>query len=181
MGWLLVSLALQALCGPAVPYRATRAAIRCQPPQLGPRVRLISVGRNKESWLEQAVEIYTSRLRQVLSIEFQWVRDDAALETAWRKAQEAEPCILLDERGTQLSSVEFSAMLFDRLEEGGSRLTFVIGGAEGLPRAVKASASRRDCFSLGRLTYTHQIARLLLVEQIYRAAEIRRGSGYHKD
>ena len=68
---------------------------------------------------------------------------------------------------------------FDALEAGGSRVTFIIGGADGLPPALKADPGR--LLSLSRLTFTHQMARLLLIEQIYRATEIRRGSGYHKD
>ena len=68
------------------------------------------------------------------------------------------------------------------MEEGGSRVTFIIGGADGLPPALKQAAGQQaSLISLGRLTYTHQMARLLLAEQIYRATEIRRGSGYHKD
>ena len=57
--------------------------------------------------------------------------------------------------------------------------SFFIGGADGLPAELKADRSR--LLSLSKLTFTHQMARLLLVEQIYRATEIRKGSGYHKD
>lgn len=141
---------------------------------------MISVGKTKEKWLEEAIEIYVTRLRSSLAIEFQWVRDDAALENSWNKIQETETCILLDERGKQYNSIDFSTMLYKKLEEGGSRVTFIIGGAEGLPPSLKNSGTN-DLFSLGKLTYTHQMARLLLTEQIYRASEIRRGSGYHKD
>ena len=63
------------------------------------------------------------------------------------------------------------------MERGGSRLSFIIGGAEGLPAEVRADAT---LVSLSRLTFTHQMARLVLAEQIYRATEIRKGSGYHK-
>ena len=58
-------------------------------------------------------------------------------------------------------------------------MSFFIGGAEGLPPELKAD--RKRLLSLGSLTLTHQMARLILVEQVYRATEIRRGSGYHKD
>jgi 23S rRNA (pseudouridine1915-N3)-methyltransferase len=69
--------------------------------------------------------------------------------------------------------------MYSWLEEGGSRLTFVIGGAEGLPQEIKQQ-QQRDMLSLGMMTFTHQFARLLLMEQIYRASEIKKGSGYHK-
>lgn len=170
VGALSFTTCAQALTRPRV------GVVRC-----AARVRVVSVGKNKEKWLQQAIEIYVTRLRPVLSLEFQLVKDDDALEAAWLKAQESEPCIVLDENGQQYSSREFSHMLFDKIEEGGSRVTFVIGGAEGLPPALKASLKKQQLFSLGCLTFTHQMARLLLAEQVYRASEIRRGSGYHKD
>merc|ERR1712050_427765 len=90
----------------------------------GPRVRLISVGKNKEKWLEQAIDIYVRRLRPILTLECQWVRDDVALEASWRRALEREPCIVLDERGAQYSSVEFQQVLYQKIDDGGSRLSF---------------------------------------------------------
>jgi 23S rRNA (pseudouridine1915-N3)-methyltransferase len=63
---------------------------------------------------------------------------------------------------------------------GGSRLAFVIGGAEGLPASIKGSR-QYEFWSLSKLTFTHQWARVLLTEQLYRATEIRKGSGYHKE
>ena len=155
----------------AAPSRA--AAVRC-----GPRVTIYSVGKTKEAWLQTAIELYTTRLRSVVDIDCVWVRDDAALEAQVSRADSAG-CIILDERGPQCTSVEFTSRFFDALEAGGSRVTFFIGGADGLPPALKADPGR--LLSLSRLTFTHQMARLLLIEQIYRATEIRRGSGYHKD
>ena len=141
---------------------------------------ICSVGKTKEQWLQKAMELYVTRLRAVLDIEFSWVKDDAALEAAVsRIGSTTEACIILDERGRQCTSVEFAARLYEALEAGGSRLTFYIGGAEGLPPSLKADPKR--LISLSKMTFTHQMARLLLVEQVYRATEIRRGSAYHKD
>ena len=98
-----------------------------------------------------------------------------------RRARENEPCIVLDERGSLCDSRQFASLLFKKIEEGGSRVTFVIGCAEGLPSAMKADTAQEPLLSLSRLTFTHQMARLLLVEQVYRASEIRRGSKYHND
>ena len=139
---------------------------------------IYSVGKTKEAWLQTAIELYTTRLRSVVDIDCVWVRDDAALEAQVSRADSAG-CIILDERGELCTSVEFTSRVFDALEAGGSRVTFFIGGADGLPPALKADTGR--LLSLSRLTFTHQMARLLLIEQIYRATEIRRGSGYHKD
>ena len=93
------------------------------------------------------------------------------------QARDAGSVIALDPLGKTCTSEEFCELLFAAIERGGSRLSFIIGGAEGLPKEVRADAK---LVSLSRLTFTHQMARLVLAEQIYRATEIRKGSGYHK-
>lgn len=81
-----------------------------------------------------------------------------------------------------MNSQAFSEFVFSKLEEGGSRLTFVIGGAEGLPPGLKNKPPQGGAkLSLSNMTFTHLWARALLAEQIYRASEIRRGSKYHKE
>jgi 23S rRNA (pseudouridine1915-N3)-methyltransferase len=84
----------------------------------------------------------------------------------------------LDENGHEYSSIMFSKVLFEGLETGGSHATFLIGGFAGLPTTIKQAF---PLISLSRMTWTHQFARLLLIEQIYRAVEIRKGSSYHKE
>ena len=143
----------------------------------GPKVTVYSIGKTKEDWLQTAIDLYTKRLRPVLEVDCVWVRDDAALES--QVARSTGATIILDERGKQCTSVEFAKRLFEALEAGGSRVSFFIGGADGLPPSLKSDGSR--LISLSRLTFTHQMARLLLIEQIYRATEIRKGTGYHKD
>lgn len=84
----------------------------------------------------------------------------------------------LDENGKQFDSIQFSKTLYDGFEDGGAHVSFIIGGFAGLPQEI------RDNFpliSLSQMTWTHQMARLLLIEQIYRAYEIRKGSNYHKE
>uniref|UniRef100_A0A7S0NYP8 Ribosomal RNA large subunit methyltransferase H n=1 Tax=Calcidiscus leptoporus TaxID=127549 RepID=A0A7S0NYP8_9EUKA len=157
-------------CAPAL--RAPCLPLRRSSPQCGPRVRIVSVGKTKEAWLQLALAEYMKRVRTV-SLECTWVRDDAALLAEARGA-----CIVLDERGKLCSSREFSEMLFRALEEGGARLSFVIGAADGLPEALRDGP--HPLLSLSRMTLTHQMARLVLAEQIYRACEIRRGSKYHR-
>ena len=86
--------------------------------------------------------------------------------------------LALDENGRQYSSREFADVVYNGLEEGGATLTFVVGGAFGLPEEIKKSF---PLISLSKMTWTHQMARLLLVEQIYRSSELKKGSNYHKD
>lgn len=208
-----MSLALLALLSTAAGYHASpraRAPLRTTAIHCGPRVRVVAVGKaaRDDKWVTAAISQYVTRLRGTLELECEYVRDDAALLAAVeRSAGGSESVIILDERGKMCSSVEFSERLFRGLEEGGSRLSFFIGGAEGLPPLLKAEKRDRllslrcaiarvamlpspppHCLvrPLARarhssLTFPHQMARLLLCEQIYRATEIRKGSGYHKD
>ncbi len=91
--------------------------------------------------------------------------------------------ILLDPKGKSCTSEVFSVDLYRWLDVGGSRVAFVIGGADGLPLELKMHVDRKESskvpflpsISLSALTFTHQFARVLLVEQCYRAAEIRKG------
>lgn len=138
------------------------------------KIKILSVGRFKENWLENAIEIYSQRLKNKMQIDWSLAKDDKQL-LQWLLNEPNVVC--LDPEGVMQTSEEFSLFLFKHLEKGGSRLTFVIGGAEGLPKQVKTVY---PMISLSRLTFTHQMARLLLVEQLYRATEIQKGSDYHK-
>ncbi|NGX46052.1 MAG: Ribosomal RNA large subunit methyltransferase H [Chlamydiae bacterium] len=84
--------------------------------------------------------------------------------------------VALDPNGTLRTSPDFSTWLIDAFEKRGCRLTLLIGGADGLPKELPV----QEKISLSPLTFTHQLTRLVLVEQIYRALEISRGSPYHK-
>lgn len=137
------------------------------------KLKIISVGKTKEEWLETAIQEYVKRLSKTLKLEFAFVKDDDQLVQAVSK----EPLVIcLDPDGVQLTSEQFSSWMTDRFQEGGSRLAFAIGGPFGLPSALKHLRK----LSLSPLTLTHQIVRLVLVEQVYRALEIARGSSYHK-
>lgn len=138
------------------------------------KIRILSVGKTKEMWLEEALSEYLKRLKTTLRIEFVFAKTDLQL-MEWL---EKEPLVIaLDPRGKLLTSEEFSTLLFNQIEAGGSRLAFAIGGPEGLPQEVR---QKTFLLSLSPLTFTHQLARLVLVEQLYRAVEIAKGSPYHK-
>lgn len=138
------------------------------------KLKIISVGKTKEEWLELALDEYLKRLKPNVTIEFVWAKNDEQLLTLVEK----EPAyICLDASGSLMSSEEFSKYLHQKFEQGGSRLAMVIGGPEGLPPKLKQHA---NCISLSRMTLTHQMVRLILLEQIYRAFEIAKGTKYHK-
>lgn len=138
------------------------------------RIKLLTIGKIKDRWLTDAIDDYLYRLQGRLSLTTQLARSDDHLATL---ASKEEYAIGLDPCGTSYTSEEFSRFLLDQLESGGARLTVVIGGPDGLPSKLKKSLT---LVSLSPLTFTHQMARLLLVEQCYRALEIARGSAYHK-
>lgn len=138
------------------------------------KLRILSVGKTKEDWLEIAIAEYLKRLQSSTVIEFVFVKNDEQLEALVEK-EEAVVC--LDSTGQMMTSEKFSSFLIKQLETNGSRLAFVIGGAEGLPPNLK---KKYPLISFSPMTFTHQIIRLILVEQIYRAIEIDKGSRYHK-
>jgi 23S rRNA (pseudouridine1915-N3)-methyltransferase len=138
------------------------------------KLKIFSVGKTKEAWLEEAIQEYVKRLKPSVLIEFIWAKDDQQLVDSVKK----EPlAICLDPAGRLMTSEELSSFLSQCWEKGGSRLAIVIGGADGLPPELKKHS---PLISLSPLTFTHQITRLVLIEQIYRAIEIQKGSQYHK-
>ena len=150
---------------------------------MGLDVKIRMVGRKNggEKWLESAYDTYETRLQSSnVNVETQYHKnDDELMKCIAIDESKNHKVVLLDPRGKLCTSETFSNNMYSWLEEGGSRLTFVIGGAEGLPQEIKQQ-QQRDMLSLGMMTFTHQFARLLLMEQIYRASEIKKGSGYHK-
>lgn len=139
------------------------------------KIKIYSPGKTKEIWLTAALQEYTKRLQNAIEISWFYPKSDKELVEALGK--EKNP-ICLDPAGKLFTSEEFSTFFYESLEQEGSRLTFVIGGCDGLPQELKARC--KTLFSLSRMTFTHLMTRLLLVEQIYRAHEIAKGSGYHK-
>lgn len=142
------------------------------------------VGKRKgESWLEQGCDMYASRLRSA-GIDWETVvhkNDEALTQAVAGDTSRGHAVVLLDPVGKQYKNSEsLASSVYDWLELGGSRLSLVIGGAEGLPAEVKIMAGISELWSLSHLTFPHQLARLVVMEQIYRASEIRKGSSYNK-
>ena len=139
------------------------------------QITILSIGKNKTAWLDEALSEYVKRLKSAIELRFVIAKDDRQLI---QLAEKAGFCICLDEKGDSLASSEAFAKRFAKdMERSGSRLTYIIGGADGLPKELR---ERYPLLSLSPLTLTHQMVRLLLVEQIYRAWEILRGSAYHR-
>lgn len=136
------------------------------------KIYLYSVGKNKESWLEKALELYQKRLSSQIKLHFIWAKNSNQLV---KFLEPKKNIICLDPKGEMMTSEAFSSYLFKHLEKGGSQLHLVIGAADGLPEELK----RYPLISLSKMVFTHQMTRLILSEQIYRALAIKQGSPYH--
>jgi 23S rRNA (pseudouridine1915-N3)-methyltransferase len=139
------------------------------------KIRILWVGRTKEPYVREGVDRYLRRLRpfaDVAVVEIKERKGRGLEEEGERIMRQSASYILLDERGRELSSTEFASVLEDRPE-----VDFVLGGPYGVSEEVRARAA--DTIALSRMTLPHEMARLLLVEQLYRAMTILRGGGYH--
>lgn len=146
---------------------------------------LISVGKKHDPALVSAINDYTDRLRKRSETTWLFPAPSGAEEAVARRVESAQVLekltssdivVVLDERGTQMSS-EALATRYEAWEQSGKRLVFVIGGAYGVDDSL---LSRADfTWSLSKHVFPHQIARLLLVEQLYRAQMINQNHPYH--
>ena len=139
------------------------------------KVKVIAMGKCKEEWLRMALAEYEKRLSPFLEIVWIQPKNDAELIDLLLLEQRY---IALDPQGDLMQSIEFSSKLHKFFEKNGSRATFAIGGTDGFPPGAYQQSALR--WSLSPLTFTHQLTRLVLVEQIYRALEIAKNSPYHK-
>jgi 23S rRNA (pseudouridine1915-N3)-methyltransferase len=141
------------------------------------KILVLAVGRLKEPFWAAAEAEYLGRIKRHATAEVREVRDDAALLAALPARARI---VVLDARGELLSSDEIAAKIVGAAEQhgGGAPLVFAIGGPDGLSDAVRARAERTLAF--GRITLPHRLARVVLLEQIYRAYAILRREPYHK-
>ena len=145
------------------------------------KINLIVVGKLKEKFLVDGVAEYLKRLKKFSTVEVREISECRTLEEEGQKILSLVPknswlCVL-DVSGTALTSEDFAKKIAALNLSGVSNLTFAIGGACGLSEELRRAASFR--LSLSEMTFTHQMARLVLVEQIYRAFKINRHEPYH--
>ena len=158
------------------------------------KIKVVTVGKLKEKYLKDGIAEYIKRISRFAKLEMIELADektpDKASESENQKILETEGerilskvgerdfVVVLAIEGKILSSEEFSKQLEQASIKGYSTLTFIIGGSLGLAPSVKNRANLSVSF--GRLTLPHQLMRLVLVEQVYRAFTIQQGSPYHK-
>ena len=139
------------------------------------RCRILAVGKVRRGWIQDGINVYLKRLPGFSITELRDSTPDKEAEAIQAALRPDETLVALMEQGETLSSIRFS----QRLEQlGNERIAFVIGGADGLTPALKAKA--RWQLSLSPMTFPHELARLMLIEQLFRAQAIRQGSPYHR-
>lgn len=148
-------------------------------------ITVVAVGRKHETWAVDGIERWTKRLRKPYDLSWKLLPhssrdgDAARAEESARLLDAVKPAdhvILLDERGKNLSSPQLADHLQSRFDTGHS-IALLVGGAYGVTEEVHARANM--VWSLSQLVFPHQLVRLILAEQVYRAQEISAGRPYH--
>ena len=148
------------------------------------KVTVIAVGKLKERFWKDACVEYQKRLGGYVNLALRELpdssveREAALIEAALDAAGSGTHVILLDIKGRETSSEGLARKLDELAVRGVSHVAFVIGGSDGVAESVKQRASER--MSFGPITLPHNLARVVLLEQIYRACKINRGEPYHK-
>lgn len=149
-----------------------------------------SVGKNHEPYVKEGIELFTKRISNYYNVEWNIIptpKHAATLSEMDLKKKEGEVIIdflqkddyliLLDEKGKQLGSEELANFIQQRANESIKTIVFLIGGAYGVSDMVKKRANYQ--WSLSKLVFPHQLIRLILAEQVYRACSINRNEKYH--
>lgn len=157
-------------------------------------INIIAVGKIKEKYIKEGIKEFSKRLSRYASLKIIEINDEKAPENLSdrdmqivkekegekiiQKLSQSSYLIALTIDGKQLSSEELSEKMGDIMLEGGSDITFVIGGSLGLSDEVVNKCKYKLSFS--KMTFPHQLIRIILLEQIYRSFRIMRGEPYHK-
>lgn len=156
------------------------------------KVTLLVVGKTEASYLKEGIHLYEKRLKHYIQFKIETIPDIKKRKNfteAIQKQKEGEAILakfsagsemhLFDEKGKTFTSREFAGFLQKKMVQGLKELVFVIGGPYGFSDEVKQQAASK--ISLSKMTFSHQMARLLCIEQFYRAFTILNGEPYHHD
>jgi len=156
------------------------------------KITFLTVGKTEDAYLKEGIDKYVKRLKhytKLIIVEIDELKNTKALTQQQQKAKEAElilkkilpldHVILLDEKGMELSSIQFAAYFEKKALGSVSNLVFVVGGPYGFDPSVYERANEK--LSLSSMTFSHQMIRLFFVEQLYRAFTIIKGEPYHHE
>ena len=143
-------------------------------------IKIICIGKLKETYLKEAEKEYLKRLSKYTKLEIIELLDDNLIKEKERIINSIKPkdnLILLDIGGTLKTSEEFSKLINDELTMK-SNITFIIGSSNGVDEEIKQLCNKK--ISMSKLTFPHQLFRIMLLEQIYRSFKIINNETYHK-
>lgn len=156
------------------------------------KIKLLAIGKTDDKSLQTLIDNYQNRLKHYIKFEFEIIPDIKNvknLRESQQKEKEGElilkrltatdQLILLDEKGKEFRSIEFSKFLQKKMNSGIKQLVFVIGGPYGFSSAVYQKAQGK--ISLSKMTFSHQMIRLFMVEQLYRGYTILKNEPYHHE
>lgn len=154
------------------------------------QLTLLCIGKTGKSFLEQGEQEYMKRLSHYVSFDMVVLPDIKQAKSLSEeqikvregqqfldKIQPQDTVLLLDERGKQFDSLEFSNYIQDQFNRGGKHIFFLVGGPYGFSEAIYQRANGK--ISLSKMTFSHQMIRLFFIEQLYRAMTILKGEPYH--
>ncbi len=154
------------------------------------KFKLLFLGKTRENYLDKGIRDYAEQLRRYVPLEIKILKDKHAkndpdqvvmareAELLLTHAKSASLTVALDPNGQEHTSEELAAILENWENRGLQNITFIIGGYLGLDQKVRNQAD--VTWSLSRLTFTHEMTRFILLEQLYRACSIKAGHNYHK-
>lgn len=156
------------------------------------KITLLTVGKTDVKWVREGLELYISRLSHYVKfamVEIPELKNVSALSKEEIKSKEGElilknirpddHVVLLDERGEMFTSINFASKIENHISRMGSDMVFVVGGAYGFSEPVYSRCNSK--ISLSKMTFSHQMVRVIFVEQLYRAFTIMRGEPYHHE
>ena len=156
------------------------------------KITLAVVGKTEVGFVRQGIEEYVKRLRHYVQFDIKYIGDIKGTRNLSEEQQKSaegrslltaldtsDHVVLLDEHGTERTSMDFSEWLQRRMASGCKRLVFVVGGPYGFSQEVYDRANEK--ISLSKMTFTHELVRLVFVEQLYRAFTILRHEPYHHE
>ena len=153
-------------------------------------IKLLAIGKTDSSELQELIDVYQKRLQHYINFEIEIIPDlkktknlseeqqkNKEGELILKKLSPTDALILFDEKGKQYTSLEFSQYLQKKMNSGIKQLVFLIGGPYGFSNEVYNKASGK--ISLSKMTFSHQMVRLFITEQIYRGYTILKNEPYH--
>ncbi len=156
------------------------------------KIKLLAIGKTDDKQLQQLIDVYYRRLQHYIKFEVEIIPDiknvknlsqiqqkEKEGELILSKLQNTDQLVLLDEKGKEFRSVEFANYLQKKMNSGIKQLVFVIGGPYGFSEKVYQKAMGK--ISLSKMTFSHQMIRLFVTEQIYRAYTILKNEPYHHE